>query len=63
MQAKLIRADGVPAENGLVEGEIYTVVLAEGYPGVYAVLSGVGVSRMGIFYLQERFEEVKEEGQ
>jgi hypothetical protein len=60
MKAKLIRAEGVPANNGLVEGEVYEVATEEKYPGVYAVMSGVGVSGVGIFYKQDRFEKIEE---
>jgi hypothetical protein len=61
MKAKLIRAEGIPANNGLVEGEVYKVEPDERYPGVFAVMSGVGVSMVGVFYMQDRFEKIEEE--
>ena len=61
MKAKLIRAEGVPANNGLIEGEIYEVATEERYPGVFAVMSGAGVVMVGIFYMQDRFEKIEEE--
>jgi hypothetical protein len=60
MQAKLLKAEGIPANNGLIEGEIYQVETEEKYPGVFAVLSGPGVSRSGLFYMQNRFEKIEE---
>jgi hypothetical protein len=60
MKAKFIRAEGIPANNGLVEGEVYEVLPEEKYPGVYAVLNGVGVSRVGLYYLADRFEKIEE---